>query len=80
MLLVHAPGEGREPPPARPSFVERLGAEHEPSRRVEPVLVVAGVLDVAHERTNADANPKLVAGYPPHRVDEPLAEAYGSAR
>ena len=54
--------------------------KHQPNRRVKPVLVVAGVFDVAQQRTNPDANPKLIGGDPPHRVDQPLTEPDGPAR
>ena len=74
------PGKDGEPLPVRLGVVERLGAEHQPDRRVKPVLVVARILDVAQQRTNPDGNPKLVGGDPPHRLDQPFTEANGPAR
>ena len=59
--------------------LDDLGRERDPDRAVQPVLVVARILDVAEHVPDGDGDPELVPRDAGDGVDERFAEADGSA-
>jgi hypothetical protein len=77
LLVVHVCRQDTKPLAATAGISEWVSAEHEPNRRVKPILVVTRILDATDQRAHPNRDAQLVMGYPPHRINQRLGETNG---